>query len=280
MNVLLSLPQLGMGTWGMGGKFEREERNADESVELLRYGFELGFRLVDVAERYGEGLTEEIVGRALSGRKRSEFFIISKVWKDRLRYDDVLRAAEGSLQRLGAGYIDLYLVHWPNPEVPLRETMRALQTLRERAVIRHIGMSNFTVPLLEEARALLKSAPLAANEAEYNLAARDAEKDVIPYCKAHGIQFIAYRPLAKGALLSEKNAVLDSLAEKYRKMPAQVALNWITRQGITAIPKAGSREHLEENWGAVGWELSEEDARLFGEGPLKADEAGSPPARG
>lgn len=265
MNMTLSLPQIGLGTWGMGGKFERDPRNADESVELLRYGFELGFRLMDVAERYGEGLTEEILGRALAGRKRSEFFIISKVWKDHLRYDDVLRAAEASLKRLNTDYLDLYLIHWPNPDIPLRETIRALETLKERGVIRHIGVSNFAVPLLEETLSLLKSAPLAANELEYNLSVRDAEKDTIPYCKAHKIQFIAYRPLAKGVLLSKENAVLDSLAKKYRKTAAQVALNWIIRQGITAIPKAGSKEHLQENWGALGWTLSEEDARRLGE---------------
>lgn len=254
-----------MGTWGMGGRFERDPRNADESVELLRFGFDLGFRLVDVAERYGEGLTEEILGRALRGRKREEVTIISKVWKDHLRYDDVLRAAEGSLRRLGTDYLDLYLIHWPNPEVPLRETMEAMETLLERGAVRRIGVSNFDVPLMEEARAFLKSASLAANEAEYNLAVRDAEKDAIPYCKAHGIQFIAYRPLAKGVLARTDFALqnLRGFAEKYEKTPAQVALNWIIRQGICAIPKAGSREHLRENWGALGWKLSEEDARLL-----------------
>lgn len=267
-NMPLKLPQLGMGTWGMGGKFKRDPSNADESVELLRYGFDLGFRLVDVAERYGEGLTEEIVGRALAGRDREEVFVISKVWKDHLRHDDVLRAAEGSLRRLGTDYIDLYLVHWPNPEVSLAETMRALEKLRERGVIRHIGVSNFDVPLLEEARSLLPNAPLSANEAEYNLAVRGAEKDAIPYCKAHGIQFIAYRPLAKGAFLSKKNAAFDALARTYGRTPAQIALNWIIRQGITAIPKAGSREHLLENWGAQGFELSKEDARILSSSPF------------
>lgn len=261
-----------MGTWGMGGRFERDPSNADESVELLRFGFDLGWRFVDVAERYGEGLTEEILGRALAGRKREEFIIISKVWKEHLRFDDVLRAAEGSLKRLGTSYIDLYLIHWPNPEIPLKETIAALETLKERGVIRHIGVSNFSVSLMEEAQSYLKSAPLEANEIEYNLAVRGAEKDVIPYCRKNDIRVIAYRPLGKGALARTDFASqnLRGLAEKYHKTSAQVALNWIIRQGITAIPKAGSREHLLENWGALGWELTEEDARVFGEGPFRS----------
>lgn len=264
----MELPQLGLGTWGMGGKFERDPSNAEESAKLLSYGFDLGWRLVDVAERYGEGLTEEILGRALAGRKREEFTIISKVWREHLRCDDVLRAAEGSLKRLDTGYIDLYLIHWPNPAVPLQQTIAAMETLRERGLIRHIGVSNFSVALMEEAQSLLKNAPLAANEIEYNLVARGAERDVMPYCRKHGIRVIAYRPLAKGALLSARNAALDALAKKYEKTPAQVTLNWIIRQGITAIPKAGSREHLRENWGALGWELTDEDARMLGASPF------------
>ncbi len=266
----------------MGGKFERDPSNADESAELLRYGFDLGFRLVDVAERYGEGLTEEIVGRALAGRAREEFFVISKVWKDHLRYDEVSRAAERSLRRLGTGYIDLYLIHWPSPEVPLAETMRALEELVARSLVRAIGVSNFDVPLMEEAQSHLRHTSLAANEVEYNLSVRSAEAEVIPFCKTHGIQFIAYRPFAKGALartsLAEQK--VRWLAEKYHKTPAQIALNWIIRQGITAIPKAGSRAHLEENWGAHGWKMTDEDARVLSRDSAEDDRTGFLPSRG
>ncbi|MSU55773.1 MAG: aldo/keto reductase [Candidatus Taylorbacteria bacterium] len=257
-------PLLGMGTWGMGGKYTRDEGNADESVELLSYGFDLGFRLVDVAELYGEGLTEELVGRALRGRKRDALTVISKVWKDHLRFDDVLTAAEGSLRRLGTPYIDLYLIHWPNEAIPLRETMRALEVLVERKLVRAIGVSNFSLPLLEEAQANLVNTPLAVHELEYSLASRSAEHEMLPFCQKHGIHVIAHRPFAKGALLGTISEALATLAQRYKKTPAELALNWIVRQGISAIPKAGSKEHLRENIGALGWNLTDEDARSLG----------------
>ena len=259
----MHLPLLGMGTWGMGGKYERDENNVTESIELLSYGFDMAFRLVDVAEIYGEGLTETILGKAMKGRKREDIFVISKVWKEHLRYDEVLRAAEGSLKRLNTPYIDLYLVHWPNPEIPLKETMSAMETLIEKGFVKEIGVSNFTVPLMEEASSYLSHAKLFANEIEYNLAVRDAEREVILFCKKQGINVIAYRPLAKGSLLSGQNAILQSLSSKYKKTPAQVALNWIIGKGASAIPKAGSREHLKENIGVLGWHLSTEDVSLL-----------------
>lgn len=258
-----TLPLLGMGTWGMGGKFERDERNSAESVELLSYGFDIGLCLVDVAELYGDGLTEIILGKAMKGRKREDIFVVSKVWKEHLRYDEVLRAAERILKRLDTSYIDLYLVHWPNPEVPLKETMSAMEMLKDNGLVKEIGVSNFSVPLMGEAQSHLSRAKLFANEIEYNLAVRDAEKEVIPFCKKQGINVIAYRPLAKGSLLVGQNALLRSLASKYKKTPAQIALNWIIGKGISAIPKAGSREHLKENFGALGWHLSPEDVAFL-----------------
>ncbi len=259
----MNLPLLGMGTWGMGGRFERESATRRESIDALRYGLERGIRLIDVAEIYGAGLSEEIVGEAVKGFPREEVFIISKVWKEHLHYDAVLRAAQASLKRLGTDYLDLYLVHWPNPAVPLQETMKALAKLVKEGLEREIGVSNFDVSLMREAQTHLSRARLFANEIEYNLAARAAEKEVIPYCRAQGIRVIAYRPLAKGAIPNTANALLAELAERYGKTPAQVALNWIMEQGITAIPKAGTREHIRENAGALGWRLSMEDMTLL-----------------
>ena len=259
----MRLPLLGMGTWGMGGKFERDPQNTEESIELLRYGFDLGINLVDVAELYGEGLTEEILGKAMKGRNREDIFVISKVWKEHLHHDEVLRAAEGSLKRLGTSYIDLYLIHWPNPAVPLKETLSAMETLVEQGLVKEIGVSNFSVPLMEEVESHLKHTRLCANQIEYNLAARSAEEDVIPFCKARDIRVIAYRPLAKGVLAEKANETLLSLGAKYGKTPAQIALNWIIGKGITAIPKAGSREHLVQNKDATGWNLTPEDVTLL-----------------
>lgn len=243
----------------MGGKFEKDPSNFDESIKILRSGLDMGIKLIDVAEIYGQGLTEEIVGEAISGYDRKDIFIISKVWKTNLRYGDVLKAMQGSLKRLKTDYIDLYLVHWPNDEIPLSETMRAMEHLADEGLARNIGVSNFSVELLKEAQSHLNHSKIAANQIEYSFVERSAEKDIIPYCRANGLKVIAYRPLARGILAESQNKKLAELAEKYDKTPAQVALNWIISQDIAVIPKAGSIAHLQENLGALGWKLDEND---------------------
>lgn len=254
----LPQPYLGLGTWGMGGKYERDSSNIAESIEALQFGLSLGLRIIDVAELYGEGLTEEIVGRAIKGR-REEAYLISKVWKTHLRYDDVLRAAEGSLARLDTDHIDLYLVHYPSEEVPLSETMRAMERLVEEKMVKAIGVSNFTPLLIEEAQSHLKHSTLAAHQFEYNLLARDAELEIIPYCRAQNIDMIAYRPFAKGVLAGTASTLVEEFAKKYDKTPSQIALNWIISQDIVAIPKSSSPLHIAESVGALGWALSSDD---------------------
>ena len=255
----LPKPYLGMGTWGMGGKYERDPSNIEQSIEVLRYGLQLGLRLIDAAELYGEGLTEEIVGKAIKGHNREDLSLISKVWKTHLAYDDVLRAAEGSLKRLDTPYIDLYLIHYPNPEVPLQETLRAMERLVSDGTVKAIGVSNSSISDMGAVQALLTSTSLTANQIEYNLLHQEAGADTIPYCRTHDIDVIAYRPFAKGMLAQHPNTVLEELAKKYGKTPNQIALNWIISQGIFAIPKSSNLAHIEENAGALGWELSQED---------------------
>lgn len=253
------LPLLGMGTWGIGGAFEADTTKDEEGVRALRYGMDQGLLLIDTAEFYGKGHTEELVGRAISGRPRENIRIISKVWKTNLLHDDVVAAAKRSLARLGTDYIDLYLIHWPNPEIPLKETMLAMEELVDRGMVRAIGASNFDDALLEEAVSYLDHTAFFADQVEYNIMQREAEKTIIPYAKAHNIHMIAYRPLAKGKLLEQAGSPLLDLSLKYGKTPNQIALNWITSQGITAIPKATKPEHIKENAGVLGWSLEASD---------------------
>ncbi len=261
----MKIPLLGMGTWGMGGKFERDPSNFDESVEALRYGFELGIRLVDVAELHGGGLTEEIIGEAITGLPRESIFVVSKVSREHLSYSEVLRAAQGSLERLGTTYLDLYLVHKlpPGTTEPLPETFQALEKLLKGGLIRHIGVSNFSAEQIKKASRYLVEAKIEANEIEYNLVYQEAAKKVIPYCRKHHIHLIAHRPLAKGLLVKGENRTLDAMAQKYGKTPAQIALNWIISQNITAIPKTMNAEHMIENRGALEWEMAKEDIELL-----------------
>ncbi|MBI2045834.1 MAG: aldo/keto reductase [Parcubacteria group bacterium] len=263
MGKEMNIPALGMGTWGMGGKYERDESNIEQSISILKQGLALGIRLIDTAELYGEGLTEEIVGQAIKGHNREDIFLITKVWKTNLRHDAVLAAAEKSLKRLQTDYIDLYLIHWPNEAAPLLETMRALEELVSNKKVRHIGVSNFSVPIMEEAQSYLSKTTLAANQIEYSLLERSAEKEIIPFCKENNIKVIAHRPLAKGKLALEQKEILNTLSKKYQKTPIQIALNWLISQDIVVIPKTANAGHLKEICGAVGWRLEETDTGLL-----------------
>lgn len=261
--MAITMPRLGLGTWTMGGKFERDESNRAASVEALRNGLEIGFRLIDTAEVYGGGLAEEIIGEAIKEIPRKELFLVSKVWKEHLAHNQVIEAAKKSLQRLRTDYLDLYLIHAPGETIPLSETMPAMEVLVEQGLVRAIGVSNFSVSQMEEARKYLRNIKISANQIEYNLVHREAETEIIPYCREHDITIMAHRPLAKGLLTHSQNQVLNELAEKYKKTPPQIALNWIMSQGHVAIPKAMSLEHLRENWGALGWQLEPADVALL-----------------
>ncbi len=219
------IPLLGLGTWQMGGKIERSTAHDKEEIEALKTGIQLGLTHIDTAELYGEGHAEELVAEAIKQSKvsRKDLFITSKVMQQHLHYDDVLSACKKSLERLKTDYLDLYLVHFPNSQIPITETMRAMNYLVDAKMVRMIGVSNFSVADLQEAQKYSKH-KLVANQIEYSLLARDAgkymknmESEIIPYCDQHSIKVVAWRPLAYGALAKEGFPVLDSLAKKYGK---------------------------------------------------------------
>lgn len=264
----MNIPKIGLGTWGMGGKYKRDESSREASIKSLRFGLEIGYRLIDTAELYGRGLAEEIVGQAIKNWPRQEIFIISKVWLDNLAYEAVLNSAKNSLVRLETDYIDLYLIHWskenqPKKTVPLEETVRAMEYLADLKLIKYIGVSNADVNVLEQVQKILKHAKLAANQIEYNFYDKSAGRDIVPYCRQHGIKLIAYRPLAKGNLGWAKDRVIRGLSKKYNKTPVQIVLNWLICLDLSPIPKAGSEDHLLENYGALGWKLEVNDVELI-----------------
>ncbi|HSC35670.1 MAG TPA: aldo/keto reductase [Thermodesulfobacteriota bacterium] len=255
-NTGIMIPEIGLGTWRYRG-----------GIEPLRKGIELGATLIDTAEGYG---TEEIVGKAVRGI-RERVFIATKVSGRRLGYDDVLRAAEESLSELGTDYIDLYQVHWPNSSYPMKETMRAMETLVDRGVVRFIGVSNFDLDDLREAEGALRHTPIVSNQVLYNLNERGIERGLLPYCFENRITVLAYTPLDDGNLASrprfmspKRIRVLEEISRETGKTTAQVALNWCTsRENVIAIPKSDSVERTVENCGASGWRLSDTDvARL------------------
>lgn len=254
----VTVPEIGLGTWRYTG-----------GPEPLRRGIELGANLIDTAEMYH---TEDAVGEAIAGI-RDQVFLATKVLGSNLHYDAVLHAADRSLRRLGVDKIDLYQIHWPNPRVPIAETMRAMERLVDDGLVGYVGVSNFSVADMEKAQAAMPHQPIASNQILYNLRRRRAERDVIPYCRQHGIAVMAYSPLHEGALtgngggvalgvrralgMNRDRQVLADLAGETGKTVAQVALNWVADQpGVIAIPKSNSVARTEENCAASGWSLT------------------------
>jgi diketogulonate reductase-like aldo/keto reductase len=264
------VPVLGLGTWGIGGFSTRYLGRGDEKeVQALRLGLELGMRFIDTAEMYASGHSEEVVGKAAKSQ-REEVFIATKVSPEHLHHDDVIRSCESSLRRLETNYVDLYQVHWPNPKVPIAQTMKAMEQLVTEGKIRHIGVSNFSLRQTKEAQEALSKNTLAANQVEYSLLDRSIEPDLLSYSKNAHITIIAYSPLARGQIARGRSGqhwqILDEVASKYGKTRSQIALNWlIAKESVVAIPKAASLDHLRENVEAVGWRMGNEDYNRLSE---------------
>ncbi len=217
----ISMPELGQGTWRLGGVSERDPGNDDaRDVAVIRRALDAGLIHIDTAEMYAGGHAEELVGEAIRGVERSRLFLTGKVWKTHLGGDGPLRAAEASLQRLGVDMFDLYLVHQVNPEVPLKETIRAMNRLQRRGLARHIGVSNFSLERLKQAQAF-SEVPIVANQLHYNLQVREIElSGLLDFCRETGVMVIAWRPL-RGVDCAVP--LLEELAAKYRRTPRQLA---------------------------------------------------------
>lgn len=252
----VSVSVIGQGTWRMG-----ESRGAEkEEIAALRLGIELGLTHIDTAEMYGDGGAERVVGRAVAGR-RAEVFIATKVLPKNASYAGTLRACETSLRRLGTDYVDLYLLHWWSGTHPIGETMKAMEELVRRGLVRFIGVSNFDVGELKATQAALTRERLASNQVLYHLRDRGIEKKILPYCEAQGIAVVGYTPLARGGFL---RGVVAEIAKKHGRTPRQVALNFLTRRpSLFTIPKASRPEHVRENAAALDFALPPEDLKAI-----------------
>jgi len=264
---------VGMGTYidllpSLAASFLNYQSGRQEKIAALKKGIELGINLIDTAEGYG---TEANVAEAIKSYKRDELFIATKVGPTHLKYDQVLKAARRSLQRLQSSYIDLYQIHYPSPfgRVPIKETMRAMEKLVDGGKVKYIGVSNFSLAQTKEAEQALSRHELVSTQMRYSLKTRGIEADLLPYCEQNGIAILAYRPIAHGVLANPSGklkAVMDEISKAHgRKTPAQIALNWILNKSklVFPIPRASRPERAVENAGAVGWSLTpEESSRL------------------
>ena len=281
----VEVSQIGLGTWGMSGAFWGAADDA-ESLRVIYRALELGVTLIDTAEAYGKGHAEEVVGKALAGR-RNWAVIATKVMASRLDPQELQAALEGSLRRLQTDYVEVYFIHWPNPDFPIGPTMEALERLRADGRIRAIGVSNFGPEEMDRAR---EYGTIDVLQPPYNMLWREIEAATLPYCRKHNIGVMPYSGLAQGLLtgtLSRDTVFVEGddrrttvlfqpgayehaldvverlrpIAAKYGKTVPQLAVQWLTSRPGVSSPLLGARTvaEIEENLGSIGWSITEDD---------------------
>ncbi|MFD1563621.1 aldo/keto reductase [Haloarchaeobius amylolyticus] len=246
----VDIPSLGLGTWPMTGT---------QCTEAVRTALELGYRHVDTAQMYDN---EDAIGAAIADSRvdRDDVFVTTKLLRENLRRDDALESFQRSLDHLGTAYVDLLLIHAPNPDVPIDETIAVMNQLQDEGSVRHIGVSNFSIAQLRDAMAASET-PILTNQVRYH-PYRDRSV-LLEYCRDNDIMLTAYSPLAEGEIATDET--LAQIGATYDKTAAQVALRWLLQQeNVSTIPKASSREHLRENIDIFDFELTDAEMdRIF-----------------
>lgn len=243
------VPAYGLGAWNIGD----DPAARAEEIATLRLGLDSGARLIDTAEMYGDGRSEELIAEAIAGR-RDEVFLVSKVYPHNASAKGAVAACERSLRRLQTDRIDLYLLHWRGG-VPLAETLQAFMRLQQAGKIRHYGVSNLDLGDMQELWKLPGGDGVATNQLLYNLTRRGIEWDLLPWLRRRRVPVMAYSPLEQARLAGERKLV--AFAGRHGMTPAQAALAWLLAQDdVIVIPKTGRRERLKENLGALDHVLS------------------------
>jgi len=255
------IPVLGQGTWGI--EKDDDKATCDKWKVALKKGIELGMTLIDSAEIYGEGKSEEVVGEVIKESNRDDLFIATKVFSQNLKHDDCIKACDRSLNRLGIKTIDLYQIHWPNVTIPIEETMGALEQLVKDGKIRYIGVSNFGQKGLEAAISSMKKEEIVSHQIEYSPGLRRVERKIYPQVLDHDMTLIAYSPFANDGLKTlkpRKKEPLEIVAKKYDTSIFKVTLKWlISKKNVMAIPKAVTLNHVISNAESADLEITEED---------------------
>ncbi|MDE1825614.1 MAG: aldo/keto reductase [Candidatus Micrarchaeota archaeon] len=247
---------IGIGTWGIGGWIFSDNKNDKQQITAIRFAVENGINIIDTAELYGRGHAEELIRESIKGVDRESLFIISKVWPTHLSNRGIRKAVNASLARLGMKYLDMYLIHWPNPVASIKGAIGTMEELVDDGVIRSFGVSNFGVTDMQKAIDATKKYEITANQIEYSLLKKDAEEETIPFCQKNKIAVIAHTPLGHGRLAESKE--LEEMSKKYKKPKVQVALNYLMRSSLP-IPRSSNIEHLKEIIGSTDWSLEDSD---------------------
>jgi 2,5-diketo-D-gluconate reductase B len=242
------IPAIGLGTWELRGR---------TCARLVEQALKLGYRHIDTAQAY-ENEREVGEGLRASGIRRADVFVTTKIWTTHFAPNDLERSVRESLAKLHLSEVDLLLLHWPNPRVPLQETLGALARVKQLGLSRHIGVSNFTVALIEEAVAACPE-PLVCDQVEFHPYLDQTKvKDA---CARHGLAVVAYSPVAKGRIKTDQT--LARIGRTYGKSAAQICLRWLVQQNVSAIPRTSKIERLSENIDIFDFELSGEEMALI-----------------
>jgi diketogulonate reductase-like aldo/keto reductase len=253
------VPALGQGSAGLA----QGKHPTAEEEEALRTGLLLGMTVIDTAEIYGGGHSEELIGRVLAGQ-RDHVFLVSKVWPSHVEGNGIWRACEASLTRLGTDHLDLYLLHWPNGVTDLSGVVTAFENLRSAGKIRSWGVSNFTVRQMEDLFKVPQGDRCATNQVPYNLGDRGIEQDLLPWCERQGMPVMAYSPLGGPGANVLQNPALARIGAAHDCSAAAVALAWTIRSGsVIAIPESGSPAHVKENAVALSLTLTPEELKTL-----------------
>ena len=236
------MPALGLGTWQLRG---------ETCTQAVRTALEQGYDHIDTADMYRN---HQAIRPVLQDYDTEEIFITTKIRQSGLHHDEVLEFGDRALRELGIDVIDLLLIHWPNPDIPVEETLSAMAQLVEQGKVRSIGVSNFMIHHLEEALKVTK-APIAVNQIKYH--PYHNQQKLLDYCKDNDILVTAYSPFGNGDLIGDE--ALNRIAAKYDRNMPQVVLKWLLMKGIVVIPKSTNPDHIESNMDIFDWELEEED---------------------
>ncbi|MCK5158337.1 MAG: aldo/keto reductase [Candidatus Heimdallarchaeota archaeon] len=291
-NSDLKVSRIGLGTLAFGHK-SKGIQDKEQIYDCLNFALDNGINLLDTAEEYAGGLTEEHIGNVLKDRgDREDTVIVTKVSHINLHYKNVIKSANHSLKKLQTDYIDVYLVHWPFCYYPISETMKAMDQLLEEGKIRYVGLSNFHNALVQEAMDCLENGEIVVNEVEYNLLERNIEKEIIPFLKQKGMSALTYYPLMSGFLTTnyDKNSTfpendfrnqyelfrhkenfdrsqelfeaLREIAANHDVSPSEVAINWLLKdKEVIPIPGAKKRSHIESNIHATEWRMTKDEIK-------------------
>lgn len=260
------MPALGIGTYSFGGEYERDESRKDEWIRAIKDAIELGYTHIDTAEIYGAGFTEELVAEAIRGIDRSKLFLTSKVWPTNFSYDSVLDSAKDSLKRLNTSYLDLYLLHSFNPDVPLSETMRAMNELVDKGLVKHIGVCNFTAKQLLDAQTVSK-AKIVVNQMKHSLWVKNKpDIETFKFCQENDIMITAYKIFGRNKINKDKIDLLEEMSKKYELSMHQLMIAWVlSKKNFTIIFTSMNKDHLKSNLEAVKVEIQPADVDLLDE---------------